>query len=471
MTTKKVTKLKVAKKKIIKKIKAKKASAKPKLKPKLILLPEKGAPLVYLDFAIMNGSLRDPEGKDGTASLTMSMLLRGTSKKSQEAFHLALDKLGAEIYMGKFKESLRVYGVVLADKLEPFLELWEEMLSSPAFAEEEFEKIRKQFRSALMDELSSDDDIADRRFQEYLLWGSSYGRMTSGSLQSLDRITTNDLREFHQTYFRSGDFVVGASGGFDKAFLQKRIIEILEKLPAGSAGVLETKAPEIKAGKRFLFIDKPERTQSQIMIGSRGVNYADKDYFAMLIANHVFGGGSFSARLMKEVREKRGWSYGAYSFYRSGKKPLYFAMQTVPSNKDTIPAVNLMLELFAEFAKKGLTKEEFIFAKKSLVNQSSFLQDTLRKRLDNKVTEAVLGLPPGFYDKYRSRLNKLTYADVQKAIKKNVDPSRIFTLVLGTKEHLQSEFANLKNFNKGWVRRFDEEAIDLQKLEPINFRP
>ncbi|HEY8278762.1 MAG TPA: pitrilysin family protein [Bdellovibrionota bacterium] len=446
--------------------KTKKTSSKKPSATKLILLPEKKGPLVHLEFALTNGSLRDPAGKEGVASLTLSMLLRGTQKRSSQEFHRALDNIGGEIHLGKYKESQRIYGVCLSDKLPAFLDLVEEMLVEPAFREDEFVKIRDQMRSSLLDELGSDDEIADRRFQEYMLWGNSYGRMTSGSLESLGNISAGDLKTFHQKYFRAADFVVGASGGFDKAKLEKRLKALLARLPQDSSGRLDAEAPSFRAGKALLLLDKPNRTQAQIYVGSPGISFSHKDYFAMLIANHVFGGSSFSARLMKEVREKRGWSYGCYSWYRSGKQPLYFGMHAVPSNKDALPALKLMLQLFQQYGREGVTKQEFDFAKKSLVSQSAFLQDALRKRLDHKVTEAVLGLPKGFYDGYQRKLASLTYAQVQKAVKKHVDPTRIFALVLGSVDQLGVNDQGAKGFSKVWMRKFDEPAMDLSAANP-----
>ncbi len=434
--------------------------------PRMIFLPEKRGPLVHLEFAVTNGSLRDPAGKEGVASLTLSMLLRGTMKKSSTEFHRALDNLGAEIHLGKYKESQRVYGVCLSDKLPQFLDLIEEMLVEPAFTEGEFIKVRDQVRSSLLDELGSDDDIADRRFQEYMLWGNAYGRMTSGSLESLERITVQDLRAFHLEFFRGADFVVGASGGFDKKMLESRLSALLGRLPSGSAGTMDAESPKFAAGKSILFLDKPERTQAQLYIGSPGISFHDKDYFPMLIANHVFGGSSFSARLMKEVREKRGWSYGCYSWFRSGKRPLYFGMHAVPSNKDALPALKLMISLFQDYGKNGVTKQEFEFAKKSLVSQSAFLQDSLRKRLDNKVTEAVLGLEKGYYDLYQKRLAKLTYAQVQGAIRRHVDPSKLFALVLGSVDQLELGTHGTKGFSRVWKKKFDEPASDLRVADP-----
>lgn len=441
------------------------------MKTEMIFFPEKNAPLVHLELALVNGSLRDPDGKEGVASLALSMLLRGTQRSPAARFHERLDALGAEISLGKYKESMRIHGLVLAEKLPAFLDLLEEMLTEPSFHEDEFKKLREQLRSSFMDELGADDEIADRRFQEYMLWGNVYGKMTSGSLQTLDQIHVSDLRAFHGKYFRSGDFVVGASGGFDRKFLEKRLRDMLGKLPGGAEGRMEAEGPTLRRGRGLLLLDKPDRTQAQILVGAPGISFDDKDYFSMLVANHVFGGGSFSARLMKEVREKRGWSYGAYSWYRSGRRPLYFAMQSVPSNKDAVPALELMTKLFRAYGAKGVTKDEYNFAKSSLVNQSAFLQDTARKRLDNKVTEAVLGLPKGFYDGYQKKLMSLTHARVQAAIRRHVDPSRMFAVMLGSADELMKGLGDLKGYPKVWRRKFDEPAVSLDSLTPLILAP
>ena len=442
----------------------KRVNKKSKVKSKFILMPDKGSPIVYLDLAFCRGAISDPAGKPGVASLMLSLMLRGTARRTATEFHRALDNLGAELHLGKFKESLRIYGVVLAEKLEPFLDLVEEMLASPAFPEDEFNKLKDQFRSALLDELGDDGDIADRRFQEYLLFGHPYGLSTSGSLTSIDKIEVSDLRGFYRNNLRAPHAVWAASGGFDSSRLRARFEKMLARLPQEPSESIEVTAPLIPEGRNLLLLQKPGRTQSQVLIGAQGVAYQDPDYLAMALANHVFGGGSFSARLMTEVRVKRGWSYGAYSFFRSGKRPLYFGMQAIPSNKDTAPAVDLMIKLYEKFRKTGLTKKEFDFAKTSLVNQSAFLQDTQRKRMENKVAEEVLGLPKGYYDSYTKRLRALRHGQVQSAIKKHVSPENLFILVLGSEEEIGESLKSLKRLRSLHVRSFDKEADRLFSL-------
>lgn len=432
-----------------------------KEKPSILLLPDKSSPLVFIDFALNRGSFYDPPNKAGVASLTLSLMFRGTQKRNNAEFHRALDNLGAEISLGKFKESMRIYGVVLAEKLPAFMDLLEEMILEPSFPEDEFEKLRDQFRSSLLDELGSDDDIAERRFQEYLLHGHPYGLVTSGSIASIDRISVADLKAFHAKVFRAPHVVFAATGGFTSKDLKQRMEKIISRMPKGTEPPEVAHSPEMPEGRHLMLLHKPDRTQSQILVGARGVSFRDADYLPMAMANHVFGGGSFSARLMTEVRVKRGWSYGAYSWFRAGRVPMFFAMSAVPSNKDTASCLELMVKLYEDFAKKGITKKEFAFARTSLLNQSAFLQDTLRKRLENRVTEKILGLPAGYYDSYVKRLKKVTHAQVVKAIKCQADPKRMFALVLGSAESLEDALKTLKGFQKFHRRAFDEEPSGI----------
>lgn len=448
MTKKLMTKKKTAKKS------PKSSGAK---KPTMILMPDASSRLVFFDLSFQTGAIADPAGASGTASLAMSMLLRGTKKKSAKQFHEELDRLGAELYLGKNMESLRIMGETLVDNVGPFFDLVEEMIREPAFSREEFDKLKAQSLSLLQDELGSDGDIAERRFQEYCLSDHPYGRITSGSLASLSALKVEDLEHFYRTHLHRGIAVFAATGGLAKKEFEKIGGRLLGALPETGADAARVEAPEFGAGRRLLMLNKPERTQSQIYVGSPGISQHDPDYIPLAVAMHVFGGGSFSAWLMKEIREKRGWSYGAYGGFRAGRNPLYFSMHTTPSNKDTGPALQLMVELFEKLGKKGISKAEFDFAKRSLVNQSAFLQDTLKKRLNNKVNEFLLGLPSGFYDKYRDKLKRVTHAQTQKALKKHIDPSRLFMLVLGTVGEWKSDVQKVPK-----IRESRELAFDLE---------
>lgn len=435
----------------------KKSVRKKEEKSKLILLPDSTSRLLFIDLSFQTGAVADPNGASGTASLALSMLLRGTKKRNAAKFHEELDRLGAEIYLAKNMESLRIMGETLVDNVEPFFDLLEEMIREPAFAPEEFAKLQAQTLSVLQDELSSDGDIAERRFQEYCLLGHPYGRVSSGSLSSVEKLRVQDLEKFFKQNLHRGIAVFAATGGLSEAKMAAFGERLLKALPAQGNTAPRVEEPVFSPGRRLLMLDKADRTQSQIFVGSPGVSQHHPDYYALAVGMHVFGGGSFSAWLMKEVREKRGWSYGAYGGFRAARKPLYFSMHTTPSNKDTGPALQLMVQLLEKLHKEGISEAEFEFAKRSLVNQSAFLQDTLSKRLNNKVNEILLGLKPGFYDSYQSELKRVRFAETQKALKKHIDPTRLFMMVLGSVDTWRQGVEAVPGVREKQVLPFDRE--------------
>lgn len=416
-------------------------------KYKILLQPNSSA-LIYVNVSFKIGSIYDPSKKNGLASLTLSMLLRGTKKHSYKKFHEKLDTLGAEIGLGKNMESLSIYAVTLSNHLDIFLSLLKEMLSQPAFIPEELKKIKRQYKSAMQDELGDDREIAERRFQEYFLQNHPYGKITSGNPESLDNITIKDVRSFYKTYFSSQVAVFSATGNFKRREMEQKARSLLQALPSKPVQTIHAPPTSIDNGGCALILEKPNCTQSQVYIGAKGLGRTNPDYLAATIANQIFGGSSLGAQLMKEIREKRGWSYGAYGYFRSAKNPLYYNMHTTPSNENTIGAIELMLKLYEKFAKKGITKSEFQFAKKSLYNNSAFLQDTLRKRLNNKVSEEILELPKGFYDSYRKKLSAVTYIKVQSAIKRHWDPKNLFILVLGSSTLWRGKLKKIKRIKK-----------------------
>lgn len=424
---------------------------------KKIVISDPSSPLVFVDIALKAGSIMDPEGKEGVSALTSSMLLRGTKKLPAEKFHEKLDDIGGELYLGRYMESTRLVGECLAENADEFFGLIQDLLTEPNFDRDEFQKLKNQSLTRLKDELSDDDAIADRRFQEHVLSGHRYGRITGGNLNSVEKIQPEDLKQFYGSFYGSKNTVFSATGGLSKKDLEGKLSALATAFDRDVRKIDSIDAPLFPEGRTLHIVEKPNRTQSQIVIGAKGIGYDCPKYHEVVMANHILGGGSFSAWLMKEVREKRGWSYGAYSMFRNAKNPLYFAASTTPSNKDTVGAVELILKLMKKFSNGKISKSEFDFAKKSLVNQSAFLQDTIKKRLGNKVSEELLDLNKGFFDDYQKRMKKVTYKGMCKAIEEYLNFKDLYILVLGTSDEWAAGLEKLPKLSKVKRTSFDEQ--------------
>ncbi|MBI3535863.1 MAG: insulinase family protein, partial [Deltaproteobacteria bacterium] len=188
---------------------------------------------------------------------------------------------------------------------------------------------------------------------------------------------------------------------------------------------------------KFYFIDKPDRTQTQMYGGQIGILMTDKDYFPLYLANYAFGGPLFTTKMMEEIRVKRGWSYGANSFFRMGKQPRSWQFNLYPKIKDAPDALIYTLNMIRDFREKGLTPEEFERAQKNIINNSGFMFNTPQKRVENLLLEKTLDLPSGFMTRYREEVSKLTLNQVNQAIKNFLKPDQLVVTVLGTAKDLK----------------------------------
>jgi zinc protease len=202
-------------------------------------------------------------------------------------------------------------------------------------------------------------------------------------------------------------------------------------LPAG--GNTPPPPPELapSGGRRLLFVDKPERTQTQILIGGIGSHPSDADHFALTIANTVFG-GTFTARLTQEVRAKRGWSYGAYSSLGYDRRRQAFSMWTFPKAEDAAACIQLELELLQQWWQSGITEEEFVWAKRYLVQSQAFARDTATKRIGLRLDEILNDLPPGHHDEFVPKIEAVTLEQANAAVRDRISLEHLSVVVLGT---------------------------------------
>jgi zinc protease len=193
--------------------------------------------------------------------------------------------------------------------------------------------------------------------------------------------------------------------------------------------------------RRLQLVDKPDRTQTQILAGQSGVRLDDPDFFPLHVANHVFGGGSFSSRLMREIRVKRGWSYGAKSSFRHGTRPRSWNFYFFPASKDAPAALAEGLRMVEKLKAEGISQAEFRFARESLINGAGFSYNTPLKRVENTLTERTLGLPDGFVRGFAQRLREVELSQVNSALGRFLKPNALTITVLGTASELKEPLA------------------------------
>ena len=216
--------------------------------------------------------------------------------------------------------------------------------------------------------------------------------------------------------------------------------------------------PTLTPGRRLVIVDKPERTQTQILIGCLGTHPRDADHTALHVGSTIFG-GTFTARLMHEVRSKRGWSYGAYSNLPYDRRRRGFSLWTFPKASDAAPCVALQLEMLEKWKDKGVTPKELSWAKRYLVRSHAFAIDTASKRVSQSLDEELYGLPERYYAEYVDRVQKVTLDEVNAGVRTRITPEHLLVTVLGTAKDIESGLrAAIPNLQSTEIVPFDAEC-------------
>lgn len=425
---------------------------------------DRSVPIVNVNVLSKSGSIDDPSDLPGLTLFTTQSMLRGTLSRSKEQIDLALDQIGAKLGVEVRAEMVIFRGAVLSSHLTEYLELLEEILTAPKFSEDELIQLKALATSGVLQQLGNDDSLSRRYFQPFLFQGHPYGTQIYGTLSSIGKIKTEHLKKQYDKIIRDRRLLVFASGDASETQFKAWAQRISEKRPGGSE-TLQISAPFIPAQRRLQIIDKPERTQTQIRGGLIGIKMSDADFFALHVANQAFGGSSFSARLMQEIRDKRGWSYGAGSSFMFGRQPRSWTFHLFPAMKDTPAALALTLQMIADLRSKGLTRPEFEFMKTSLVHSGGFAYNTPGKRIENRLLEITLGLPKGFFKDFSKQIEKVTYEETQSAIARYFKPENLSISVLGTAKDLKGPLAKAAGVP---VNRVEIIPYDLETQEKMS---
>jgi zinc protease len=372
-------------------------------------------PLVRVLVALATGAADDPPERDGLTNFATELLARGAGGRTRAEIDAGFDALGAGLEIVTDLDGCYFEITVLRKKLDGALALLADVLLRPDFPDGEAEKLRREVRAQL-DELRDDDGaLARRYFQRALFGGHPYGRTVIGSEPTLDRLGAGDARAWHARAMRGGNLILGFAGDLDEREAEQAVMRHFAALADGGEPPASYPAPPARRGARLTLVDKPDRTQSQILIGQPGPAWGEPDYWPLLVATTAFG-GTFTARLMNEVRSKRGLSYGASARVGRGRGRRALAAHVFPSLEQTPETLELVLKLWRDWIERGITNEELKFAQGYLAASFGFSLATPEDRLELRAQVALAGLDADYAARYPERVRAVTLADTRRAL-------------------------------------------------------
>lgn len=399
-------------------------------------------PLVDVSLVFRFGALIDAPGKEGTARLLARLLRSGAKGQSVQRFDEAIEGLGATLSAEVAHGGARFSGAVLAKNLAPFLELVIGSIAQPAMRKADLDEARREGEAELLARQDDDRWLAARSFRPHLFGAHPYGRSPFGTLRSLPRITLRDLEEARQAHVHARNLIIGLAGAVDQVAVVPLLDRLLAPLPRSGASPLNAPPVALQKGRRVLFVDKPERTQVQLQIGTLATKLSDPRFHPLLVANTAFG-GSMTSRLMRAVRVERGYSYSASARVGADQQREAFSMYAHPATADAAACARLELELFEDWVTKGLTASELAQARSYLVKSHAFERDTPFKRLEPRLDAALHGLPRSFWAGFVDRVRQTTVRVANDAARTVLSPSDVAIVALGTGDAIASAMQKL----------------------------
>jgi zinc protease len=399
--------------------------------PFLLIERDASLPLLHGGICTRSGSTEDPVELAGLTRICGRLMRRTAAGMGADEVDAKIDRMGASMGLDSGHGSTALSGSVLARSFESFMELLEQILTAPGFAADELERLKRETLAELTEVLDSDQQLAQRWFLRNLFEGHPYGRTVIGSEKTLSAIGVEDVRRCYARHFTRENVIFSFAGAAEPERVERAARSIWNALPSGPGPTPPPPEPKAPKGRRLVFVDKPERTQTQILIGCIGSHPSDDDHYPLLVANTVFG-GTFTARLTQEVRAKRGWSYGAYSSLGYDRRRQAFSMWTFPKADDAAACMALELEMLSEFWKNGITAEELSWAKRYLSQSHAFSCDTAAKRLGLELDEIVSDLPRGHYAQFVSRIGDVTLEQCNQAVRSRLSLEDLTIVVVGT---------------------------------------
>jgi zinc protease len=288
--------------------------------------------------------------------------------------------------------------------------------------------------------------------------GHPYGRSVRGTHASIGRAASDAaVRAAFATHFRRANAALAFAGDIAEDEARELGGVLCAALRAGDAVHDPVPEPVGRGGRHLVFVDKPDRTQTQILIGTLASHPHDADHVPLVVANSVFG-GTFTARLMREVRSKRGWSYGASSRLGVDRRRQPMTLWTFPAQGDAAPCIALEIGLLEALVKDGITPRELQFAARYMSRSWAFEVDTASKRVHQALDVEVLGLPADYYASHVSRVKAATVDACNAALAAHVRPDDLLVCVVGTHAEIGDKVAKaIPNLASRTVVPFDAD--------------
>jgi zinc protease len=387
------------------------------------LVEDYTVPIIAVRFVFDGGSTQDPSGKEGLANLMTGLFDEGAGDLDSEAFQIRLDSAGAEMRFNETRDNIYGSMRMLAERRDEAFDLLRLAVEKPRFDQDPVDRIRAQLVSELIASENDPDTIAADKWAEALYGSHPYARRDEGTKESLAAITPDDLRAAHKKMFARDGLHVAVVGAIDAATLKRKLDEVFGGLPEKQE-LMPIPDAELKLGQTLqVTYDRP---QTSLQLAYPGVPREAPEFYAAAVMNQILGGGTFTSRLFKEVREKRGLAYSVESGLMNHEHASALVISTATRSDRAAETLSVVHDVVGQMAKEGPTEAELAAAKEYLVGAYAINNLDSSGSIASTLVELQLQkLGIDYIERRAAYINGVTLDEVKAVAKKllSADPA------------------------------------------------
>lgn len=396
---------------------------------KVLFMAAPELPMFDLRLTFAAGSSKDQQTY-GLASLTNAMLDEGTGSLDAGQIAARFEDLGAEFSSGSYRDMAIVTLRSLSDpKLSaPALELFSKVAAQPSFPAASLARIKNQLLASFEYQKQNPGQLASLALFEQLYGQHPYAHSSSGSAESVPAITRQQLQNFHRTYYNANNAQIALVGDLTLAQAKAISETVSARLPQGSAAAV-TAAP-VKSAASNTHIEFPS-TQTHILLAQLSVKRGDPDYPALFLGNQILGGGGFGTRLMEEVREKRGLTYGIYSSLSPMQATGPFMINVQTRAQLSEATLQLVQDLLRDYITNGPTEAELADAKRESLGSFPLSAASNSAIVGQLAAIGFYDMPLTWMSDFMQDIQKLSVTDVHQAFQRHLNPEQLVIVTAG----------------------------------------
>jgi zinc protease len=390
-------------------------------------------PILSLQASFRGGSVLDPEGREGAVSLMAGLLDQGAAHRDATAFAQAREALAARLGFRAERDSVDVSAQVLSENRDAALALLGDALARPRFDAEPLERLKARRLSRLRADETNPGALAGRTFRAAVFEGHAYARPPEGTLASVAALDAGAMRAAHAAALTRDRLQVAVVGAITAAELAPLLDRLFGELPASGPPLPPAAAPEAAGTVTVIDLDIP---QTVVLFGTPGLARLDPDFVPAFVMNHVLGGGGFSSRLMQELRERRGLTYGIATWLVPDDLGPMLMGRFSTGNARADEAVALVRDAWAAMAETGVSEAELAAAKRYLTGAWPLRFDGNRRIAEQLIGMMTDGLPPSYLAERNALIEAVSVEDIARVARRLLDPAALTMVAVGRPQGL-----------------------------------